>query len=61
MEQGWNHENTFVPFLGMSVFFFIKFIAELKGGAVGVKQLIRTRTTIDCANRKKLIIKYFKK
>ncbi|AFQ25658.1 hypothetical protein BTF1_07225 [Bacillus thuringiensis HD-789] len=29
MEQGWNHENTFVPFLGMSVFFI-----TLKGGAV---------------------------
>ncbi|AIE33240.1 Lipoprotein [Bacillus thuringiensis serovar kurstaki str. HD-1] len=22
MEQGWNHENTFVPFLGKSVFFY---------------------------------------
>ncbi|PEC60609.1 hypothetical protein CON62_31480 [Bacillus toyonensis] len=22
LEQGWNHENTFVPFLGMSVFFY---------------------------------------
>ncbi|EEM89948.1 hypothetical protein bthur0012_18170 [Bacillus thuringiensis serovar pulsiensis BGSC 4CC1] len=30
LEQGWNHENTFVPFLGMSVFFIVSEIENLK-------------------------------
>ncbi|EEK84618.1 hypothetical protein bcere0013_18120 [Bacillus cereus BDRD-ST26] len=30
LEQGWNHENTFVPFLGMSVFFYGLQIENLK-------------------------------
>ncbi|ACJ79761.1 hypothetical protein B4153_1907 [Bacillus cereus] len=42
MEQGWNHENTFVPFLGMSVFFYFE------RRCCNMKRFVRTEINTTC-------------
>lgn len=49
LEQGWNHENTFVPFLGMSVFFYFERRCSK------MKQFVRTEITTTCMVKKQLI------
>ncbi|MED3382898.1 hypothetical protein P4446_27575, partial [Bacillus tropicus] len=46
LEQGWNHENTFVPFLGMSVFFYFERRCSK------MKQFVRTEITTTCMVKK---------
>ncbi|PEX82138.1 hypothetical protein CN450_23175 [Bacillus cereus] len=46
MEQGWNHENTFVPFLGMSVFFYY-----FERGCCNMKRLVRTEKATTCMGK----------
>ncbi|OTY06377.1 hypothetical protein BK731_11660 [Bacillus thuringiensis serovar muju] len=43
LEQGWNHENTFVPFLGMSVFFYY-----FERRCCNMKRFVRTEITTSC-------------
>ncbi|MGE6362827.1 hypothetical protein ACQKD9_02935, partial [Bacillus paramycoides] len=46
LEQGWNHENTFVPLLGMSVFFYY-----FEGRCCNMKRLVRTEITTTCMKK----------
>ncbi|PHF28998.1 hypothetical protein COF82_17235, partial [Bacillus wiedmannii] len=46
LEQGWNHENTFVPFLGMSVFFYFERRCSK------MKRFVRTEITTTCMIKK---------
>ncbi|OOZ75610.1 hypothetical protein BHL35_29030 [Bacillus cereus] len=43
LEQGWNHENTFVPFLGMSVFFYY-----FERRCCNMKRFVRTEINTTC-------------
>ncbi|MEJ9132167.1 hypothetical protein P4408_22365, partial [Bacillus thuringiensis] len=46
LEQGWNHENTFVPFLGMSVFFYFERRCS------NMERFVRTEITTTCMIKK---------
>ncbi|PGT20934.1 hypothetical protein COC96_03130, partial [Bacillus cereus] len=46
LEQGWNHENTFVPFLGMSVFFYY-----FERRCCNMKRFVRTEITTTCMGK----------
>ncbi|HHB2022364.1 TPA: hypothetical protein ACOQ5P_002020, partial [Bacillus cereus] len=47
LEQGWNHENTFVPFLGMGVFFYY-----FERRCSNMKRFVRTEITTTCMIKK---------
>ncbi|OPA08962.1 hypothetical protein BHL31_10350 [Bacillus cereus] len=53
LEQGWNHENTFVPFLGKSVFFYY---FERRCG--NMKRFISTEITTTCMTKKQSKVIY---
>ncbi|PGO56945.1 hypothetical protein CN986_07140 [Bacillus thuringiensis] len=46
LEQGWNHENTFVPFLGMGVFFYFERRCS------NMERFVRTEITTTCMIKK---------